>query len=241
MGADQNLDWRCATISALDWWHDAGVDMLVDELPRDWLAPPAPLPDAVPGAAAAAAAPTVLPASLADLLAWRSGADAPEAGWSGSAIPSSGPADASIMVLVNCPDSADGADGLLSGGETGRLFARMLAAVGLSRDTVHIAALCLKRPPAGRVPRGMEARLTELALHHVGLVAPKRLLLLGDAASCAVLGANVATTRGGLRPLNHDGGTTEVVTTFHPELLLRRPECKAATWKDLRMLIEGLR
>jgi DNA polymerase len=237
VGADQNLDWRCAMISALDWWHDAGVDTLVDDRPRDWLAPPVTMPQGAPASVAA----TALPPTLTGFLEWRGGTDAPEAGWSGSPVRASGPATAAVMVLVNCPHADDATSGLMTGGDTGRLFARILAAVGLSRDAIHIAALCLKRPPAGRIPREAEARLTELALHHIALVAPRRLLLLGDATSCAVLGANVAAVRGGLRPLNHDGVTTEVVATFHPELLLKRPECKAAAWKDLRMLVEGLR
>jgi DNA polymerase len=44
--------------SVLDWWHDAGVDLLVEDEPRDWraaepvpdrLATPAPAPLPAPG------------------------------------------------------------------------------------------------------------------------------------------------------------------------------------------------
>ena len=45
MGADQNIDWRQAAASTLEWWRDAGVDVLVGDEPFDWLV--AEAPDAV--------------------------------------------------------------------------------------------------------------------------------------------------------------------------------------------------
>ena len=44
-----------AAASVLQWWSDAGVDVMVDEAPRDWLRPKAKAPTAVPGAPAAPA------------------------------------------------------------------------------------------------------------------------------------------------------------------------------------------
>ena len=42
MGVYPQHDWTALAASALDWWRDAGVDTLVDDLPRDWFAAPAP-------------------------------------------------------------------------------------------------------------------------------------------------------------------------------------------------------
>lgn len=39
MGADQNIEWRQAAASAMEWWRDAGVDVLVGDEPFDWLTP----------------------------------------------------------------------------------------------------------------------------------------------------------------------------------------------------------
>lgn len=44
MGADQHLDWMSSAASALDWWQEAGVDVLVEDAPRDWLAEPMAAP-----------------------------------------------------------------------------------------------------------------------------------------------------------------------------------------------------
>ncbi|HEU0065992.1 MAG TPA: uracil-DNA glycosylase [Sphingomonas sp.] len=232
MGVDENYDWAAATASALEWWRDAGVDALVDDAPHDWLAEPAALA-AVPAPANGSPA---LPVTLAEFLAWRGGGDAPDAGWSGPTIASSGPASPALMVLADCPDRDD--EGvLLGGGASGRLFARMLAAIGLAREDVHVAALCWRRPTAGRMPREVEARLGELARHHIALVEPKRLLLLGKAASQAILSADVGEARGNLHAVNHDRGTVSAAATYHPRFLIEKPACKADCWKDLRMLM----
>ena len=237
MGADADLDWPAAAASALAWWQDAGVDTLVDEAPRDWLAFAAP-------AAMVSAAPVenAWPTTLDAWRDWRHGADAPEAGWPGGWIPSAGPAGAAVMVLVDCPDRDD-REALL-GGPAGRLFDRMLAAIGLTRESVHLAALCAKRPTAGRLPAGagerLGERLGELALHHIGLVAPRRLLVLGDAASRAILATNVAAARGRLHRLDHKGGQTDVVASFHLRFLLDKPAAKAGAWADLMRLRRDL-
>ena len=240
MGADQSIDWRQAAASALAWWAEAGVDVLVDDAARNWLAAPAPrTPDRPPPIAVApVAAPDALPAGLEAFLAWRAGHAAPEAGWPGGWVAASGPADAALMVLVDCPDRGDDAGGLLSGA-AGRLFDRMLGAIGLSREAVHLATVCAKRPTAGRSPADLHARLAAITAHHVGLVAPKRLLLLGNAASRAVLGTELQEARGISHRFNHSGGESAVVASYHPRFLLEKPAAKAGAWADLQVLMKG--
>ncbi|KQN27197.1 MULTISPECIES: uracil-DNA glycosylase [unclassified Sphingomonas] len=242
MGADQTIDWRNAAASALDWWHEAGVDTLVDDVPRDWFAAPEPL--VVPAAAPAGpvVAQSAMPLLLADFLDWRRGAAVPEADWSGVSLAAMGPADATVMVLVDCPDRDDGDAGALLSGASGRLLDRMLAAIGLTRDDVHLAAVCAKRPTAGRIHSDVEERLAEIAKHHIGLVAPQRLLLLGNAASRAILGTELQAARGRLHDFNHKtgetgAGSTAVVASFHPRFLIEKPAAKAEAWKDLQMLM----
>jgi DNA polymerase len=68
----------------------------------------------------------------------------------------------------------------------------------------------------------------------VRLVAPKRLLLLGDAPSQALLGKPVVHARGHLHKI--EGVRT--VTTFHPRHLIKRPLDKSLAWQDLLLLME---
>lgn len=245
MGADQHQGWMSSVGSALDWWQEAGVDVLVEDEARDWLTQPmtapvfAPPPTPNSVHTPVALAPT-MPATLADFIAWRSGDAVPEVSWRGVSIAATGPEDAAVMVLVDCPDKDDDATGILMSGDTGRLFDRMLAAIGLSRETIHLASVCAKRPVAGRMPREVEAQLAEIARHHIGLVAPKRLLLMGNAASRAILGAEMPGTRGSLHPFNHTRGKTGVVASFHPRFLIEKPVAKAEAWKDLQLLMGDL-
>ena len=233
--------------SILDWWHDAGVDLLVEDEPRDWSAPESiRAPRVMPGQAPAAALPvaptaTALPDTLEAFLAWRLSDAAPEATWDGISLTATGPAKAALMVLVDCPDRDDGDAGQILSGAPGRLFDRMLAAMGLSRETVHIASVCARRPIAGRTPAGLEGRLAEIALHHVGLVAPRGLLLLGNAASRAVLGTELTDARGHSHVIDHKSGKTNVVATFHPRFLIEKPMAKAESWKDLQRVMGDLR
>lgn len=246
MGIEGTIDWREQAAAALHWWHEAGVDVLVEDAPRDWFATPAatapsPLPSAAvpPAAVTAPPAPQALPATLEAFLAWRGGADVPEAGWPGGWVTAAGPATAEVMVLLDCPDRGDEHDGLLSGA-AGRLFDRMMAAIGLTREAVHLATVCAKRPTAGRTPADHEARLAQIATHHIGLVAPKRLLLMGNAASRAILGTETRVARERLHRINHAGGQAGVVASYHPRFLLDKPAAKAGAWADLQLLMKEM-
>ena len=239
MGAYRNTDWQAAIESTIAWWADAGVDTLVSAEPRDWLAAAAAAPQRAP-AAEPEVARVFLPDTIAALLEWRLGDASPEARLPGASLPAAGPADAETMILVDCPERDD--RGRLLEGPAGVLFDRMLAAIGLDRGTVHLAALCGRRPPAGRIDDPLGQELAAVALHHAALVAPKRLLVMGNAASRAILGVELIEARGSLRALNHKGGNTSaVVATFHPRFLMERPAMKAEAWKDLQMLMGGTR
>lgn len=236
--------------SLLDWWHDAGVDLLVEDAPRDWRAEPVqpvtsaptPLAPAAPRPAVPvmAPAPTLLPDTLAAFLEWRLSDAAPEASWDGVSLTATGPADAALMVLVDCPDRDDGEAGQILSGAPGRLFDRMLAAIGQSRDTVHLASVCARRPLAGRTPADLETRLADIARHHVGLIRPRGLLLLGNAASRAVLGTELTSARGHLHAVDHKNGKSQAIASFHPRFLIEKPMAKAESWKDLQLLMGEL-
>lgn len=240
MGADQNFDWQGATLSALDWWREAGVDVEIADAPRDWLAAPASLSVT---AAAVETAPAQLPATLAAFATWRTGDDAPEREWGVPFILPTGPLDAPLTVLIEMPERDDAASGRLLSGKSGQLFDRMLAAIGLDRDRVHVASIAAARPVSGRIAREAVAPLTAITKHYLGLLQPKALLLLGNAPCQVMLEDLCQSARGSLRPLNHGGATVApgvLLASFHPQQLIERPQLKAEAWKDLQMLQKAL-
>lgn len=244
MGFEQKIDTAIGA-SALEWWREAGVDTLIDEAPRNWLAAePAPAPvRAAPTASTAASAPPALafPDTLAAFETWRLSDAAPEARWPGVRIGAQGEAKGGLMVLLEMPERDDTPDRLL-GGAPGALFDRMLAAIGQSRTSIYLAPMAVVRPISGRIPADAEPPLATLIRAQLRLAAPKSLLILGNAASRALVGTDVARARGHLHVINHEGGKASVtaVTSFHPRFLLERPAAKAEAWKDLQLLIGGL-
>lgn len=233
------MDWRAEALSALHWWRDAGVDVLVTDDPRDWTAREsvrsAPPPS---GPVVAEPEPEVpLPVTLEGFVDWRYGAGAPEASWDEPILTAQGDPAAPLMLLTDLPEEADGTEAGLLTGPTGRLLDAMLAAIGMDRTSVYLVPFCAARPITGQIPPEVEQRLAELALHHIALSAPRHVLLLGQTVSRAVLGADAGAQRGRLHAVNHQDGQSMAVATLHPRFLLDRPARKADVWKDLQLLI----
>lgn len=240
MGAETAQDWQKAAASALEWWRDAGVDVLVEDAPRDWLARPAPRVQASAEESPAPPPPTAaeaLPDTLEAFIEWRMSDAAPEAGWMSPLVRPSGPADAEWTVLVDMPEAED-SDVLMSG-PAGRLLDRMLLAVGFSRPMVHLASLAVARPITGQVPAEQMPRLIELAQHHLALVRPRKLLLLGQAASRVIPKTGGAFTSDSPVVVNQFGPDCTVVATRHPRFLLEHPGAKREAWKHLLLLHRG--
>jgi len=82
------------------------------------------------------------------------------------------------------------------------------------------------------------AQITEMTRHHVGLIRPAKLWLLGRAASRAILGMDEGPARGRLHKFNHNGTTMDVIASVHPRVLLQTPKRKAEVWADMQRLIE---
>ena len=74
----------------------------------------------------------------------------------------------------------------------------------------------------------------EIARQHIRLAQPKRLLLLGDGPSQALLGKRVIQARGHV----HKVEGVRAVATFHPRQLIKRPSDKSLAWRDLLLLME---
>lgn len=235
--------------STLDWWAQAGVDSLVAEEPRAWLKAPI---DAAPIAMAADAempnartsAPAIeepLPDQLPLFQEWlRTSPALPYAAPAAPRICPAGDPASDLMILTAMPSADDCAEGKLLSGPAGRLFDRMLAAIGRGRETVYIAGLSCIRPPGGRFDTLGAKRCATIARHHIGLAAPRALLLIGDNCAKAMLGGGVAQMRGRVHDIEAGGRTFRAVATFAPDLLLTQPGAKARAWADLQMLMEIL-
>ncbi len=241
--------------AALRWWDDMGVDTLVEDAPQPWLGRTAKPVDLLvtseeprfsgsdaPSPMAAEAPLAPLPASLEALVDWL---------MQDPAIPEAGPADrrlrpfgtpgAAIAIVTDMPEPGDAEAAMLLSGDVGQLFDRMLAAIGLDRSSVYCLPLCPGRPATGRLSPSALARLGEMARHHLALAAPKRVWLLGQAASHALLGEDATTSPDKMgADMKQVAEGLPGIASLHPRLLLQAPQRKAAVWRDMQALIGGV-
>jgi len=135
------------------------------------------------------------------------------------------------------PDQGDRAASRLLSGDVGALFDKMLGAMNLSRDIAYLAPLSPARSASGRLTPEVIATLATLMRHHIGLVAPKRLLLLGDAPARALLGLGCVEARGRTHEVAGPSGPIPAIASFHPRLLIQTPDRKKAAWADLQLFM----
>ncbi|MFN4239676.1 MAG: uracil-DNA glycosylase family protein [Erythrobacter cryptus] len=236
--------------ATLAWWQAAGVDCafhddvtaLLAEAPLDE-AQGAAGPAGPRGAAAAApaasaparSAPARAPARdllgespPADLAAFRhwwlhDPALGPRSLY--PRVPPRGPAGARLMVLVPQPEEGDSA--ALLEGPQGRLLANMLGAMGLGADEAYLASALPCHMPLADYAALAAQGWDKVLAHHIALVAPRRLLVLGTA-----LGPLLAPQPGAsLREFNQASGKAPVMIGDALEAMLAMPRLKARFWR----------
>lgn len=234
MGGDAGRLDQAEAASLIGWWLDAGVDVAVAEAPRNWLRPTAPPTNPAPADTRASSAPAARPETLEAFHAWlRETSDLPlfQAG-AARALPH-GTANAEIMLISDLPGRDCAAEGRPIGGQAWQLAERMLAAIGLTSEQAYVASLSCFPSPGQRIDAPALERCAETMRQHIALVAPKRILLLGDGPSRALLGQAAVQARG--RTHRIDG--IPAVATLHPRQLLQRPSDKAHAWRDLLLMM----
>jgi len=147
------------------------------------------------------------------------------------------------MVVGEAPGEQEDRQGLPFVGRSGQLLDAMLASVGMTRqDDVFIANVIKCRPPGNRNPKPEEiAACSPYLLRQIALLKPERILVLGRFAAQTLLGtdAAVGSLRGRVHTLRTDGREIPVVVSYHPAYLLRSPNEKARSWKDLQLAVTG--
>jgi uracil-DNA glycosylase len=221
--------------SALAWWLDSGVDIAIQEEPRDWLKPEPPRTSA---SSQAPVDPNVAPPShetLAELRQWlESSAYLPLASPAARRILPHGPEDAAVMLLSDAPALEDYAAGRPIGGDAWLLAERMLAAIGIKPDEAYSASLSPIHSPGARLSEADRKDYAEIARRHVRLARPKRLILFGDGPCQALIGKRLVEARGHV----HKVEGVRTIATFHPRHLIKRPLDKSLAWQDLLLLME---
>ena len=254
-------EWSRASLeAALGWWTEAGVDSTFHDEPTDWLAAAqdsksgptqatAPSPTAPPelpkrptdarermaetaNATAIGGNPAHWPQTLEDFAGWwlteSSLCPAPAA----ARVPPSGPVGAPLMVLVPTPEPGDSQ--ALLGGREGRLLDAILAAMGLSRETIYLAS-ALPAPMAMPDWQALHAAgLGAVVMHHVALAMPQRLLVLGKTDISSLITHDPAKNAAILPSVNQERASVPVqlplALDYALATLLAQPSLKRRVW-----------
>ncbi len=151
--------------------------------------------------------------------------------------------DARLMIIGEAPGREEDLAGKPFVGRAGQLLDKMLAAIGLREDDVHITNVVYWRPPGNRTPTPQEVQICRPFLERqIELVGPDVVMTLGGPAATAVLGieGGIMRTRGRWRELEIAGRKVPAMPTLHPAYLLRTAIAKRLAWRDLLAIQERL-
>jgi len=251
----------------LDFYLEAGADALVGEEPVDRFAEPAPARPAVPAAPKSAAPqrPTVAAPALAPAVPEAAAMEAREAAKSaatlaelrailerfdGCALKASatqlvfadGNPEARLMLVGEAPGRDEDIEGLPFIGRSGKLLDRMLAAIGLDRNSVYIANVVPWHPPGNRTPTPQETQIClPFIKRQIELANPDVLVCLGGPSSQTLLGqSGITKIRGRWFPFHTGARDIRAMPTFHPAFLLRSPLQKRFAWRDFLAIKKAL-
>jgi len=125
-------------------------------------------------------------------------------------------------------------------GRAGKLLNDIISkGMGLTRDEIYILNVLKCRPPGNRNPATDEvANCRHFFERQLETIQPEFICCLGAIAAQTLL--ETTTAVGKLRGQFHDYKGIQVVVTYHPAYLLRNPAAKTETWKDIKILLDGM-
>lgn len=196
----------------------------------------APIPPAPEAAVMAARDAARTATSLADLAAILSRFEGcPLKATASRLVFADGNPHAKVMFVGEAPGADEDREGLPFVGRSGRLLDRMMAAIGLDRQSAYIANIIPWRPPGNRTPTPLESQTClPFIQRQIELADPDILVCLGAPAAQALIGVKdgIMRTRG--RWFTFHTGSREIraIATLHPAYLLRQPLAKRLAWRD---------
>jgi len=151
---------------------------------------------------------------------------------------SEGVLGAKIMVIGDTPSADEDRSGRCFIGQAGLLLDKMLAAIGLNRDSnVYMTYMINWYPPGNRAPTDTEIAICKSFLaKHIELANPEVIICLGDIATKNLLDTSQSVSKLHGKWFEYRTSTDKVIQTmpiFRPEYLMAMPIHKGAAWQDL--------
>ena len=148
-----------------------------------------------------------------------------------------GNANSPIMLIGEAPGEDEDRTGIPYQGEVGSLLKKMLIAINIKIENIYTSYSINFRTPQDRKPTSQEIRRYSTFLkHHISIINPKILVLLGSTAMEAITGENnkISNERGKWKEIILKNKTYPFIITYSPSYLIRFPEYKKYSWEDLK-------
>ncbi len=227
------------------WWQLAGVEHIASDAPHNWLAPAnelrveqtsIPVRQTESDTTVATTVDVDFPATFDEYIAgMKSGKSYPGNTYSSAVALPHGAIKPEYMLIGDMPDMAEVGAGQMLTGPTGTLLSAMLRALGTSAEDCFYTALALSRSATGELPDSDHATLRDFILHMIGLITPRKMILLGSNTGRILLGDKFESGAV-LQNINHDGRQVPLINIYHPRTLLARPSLKQEMWRNLQMI-----
>ncbi|MEP2988923.1 MAG: uracil-DNA glycosylase family protein [Parasphingorhabdus sp.] len=230
------------------WWSLAGVDLDYTEKPHSLLEetvqPKAVTIDDQPAAMTKVQEePAVFedapdfPNEIGAFLQWlQKPGNLVEKNWAREFVIPEGQTEPKYMIISAMPETVNLGTASHFSQQSRDLVQNMLKALGVELEQCFHTPLALGRPVDGQIAKQYMKPLLNRVVHLISLIKPERIILLGDTVSHAFFGEDLLTARQKKQFINHSSSKTEAIVTFHPRILLTRPELKTEAWKDLQQL-----
>jgi uracil-DNA glycosylase family 4 len=154
-----------------------------------------------------------------------------------------GDPDADLMLVGEAPGFHEDQQGHPFVGQAGKLLDKLLAGIGLSRESVYIANVIKCRPPGNRDPQPDEIEACEAHLfRQIELIEPKLIGTLGNFATKLLSGKPHGITRVHGRPQETTlgGRLVTLYPLYHPAAALYTPAMLRTLEDDFRRIPELL-
>ena len=142
-----------------------------------------------------------------------------------------------LMIIGEGPGEKEDEVGKPFVGDAGMLLNKMLKSINIERKNAYITNVVNYRPPNNRKPEPAEiTRYSNFLQKHISIIDPKILILMGSTAMESLFGTKIKITkeRGLWKEIIINNKTYLSMITFHPAYLIRLPENKKYSWKDLK-------
>ena len=156
---------------------------------------------------------------------------------------SDGNKDAKVMIIGEAPGRTEDKLQKPFVGRAGKLLDKLLMSICLDRSKVYLTNLVNYRPDNNRKPTTEEINVfKKLLFKHIEIIKPKYVLLLGVTATEAVLNhiGPLSAVRGKWKSTKILNSFYNILTTFHPAFLLRKPDQIKTVLRDLNKLKKKL-